>query len=67
MGTTTVTLRLDEDRLDELASLVGAPALSAAVDAAIAAYLVSLRGLIEAEQEIAELKELWIATHPPGG
>jgi hypothetical protein len=67
MGTTTVTLSLDEDRLDELRSLVGEPALANAVNAAIAAYIVNQRRLIEAEQEIAELQEYWDATHPPGG
>ena len=65
MATTKVTLDLDEDRLNELRSLVGEPALAEAVDSAIAEYVVHLRRLIEADQEIAELKEYWDATHPP--
>jgi hypothetical protein len=56
MGKEKVTLTLDSDQLQELRSLVAARSLSAAVDAAIAAYAARLRHLTAVDEWLAELE-----------
>jgi predicted transcriptional regulator len=51
-----VTLTLDADQLDELRELVGARSISAAVDAAVAAYLDRMRHLAAVDEWLAELE-----------
>lgn len=51
-----VTLTLDSAQLQELRALVGARSLSAAVDAAVAAYLTRLRHLAAVDDWLAELE-----------
>lgn len=51
-----VTLTLDSAALSELRSLVGARSLSAAVDAAVSAYLGRMRHLVAVDEWLAELE-----------
>jgi hypothetical protein len=51
-----VTLTLDAGRLGELRELVGNRSLSAAVDAAVAAYLTRLRHLAAVDEWLLELE-----------
>lgn len=53
---TKVTLTLDADQLGELRKLVGARSISAAVDAAVAAYLDRMRHLAAVDEWLAELE-----------
>jgi hypothetical protein len=51
-----VTLTLDAEQLEELRGLVGARSLSAAVDNAVAAYLVRMRHLSAVDEWLADLE-----------
>ncbi|MGH8933397.1 MAG: CopG family transcriptional regulator [Egibacteraceae bacterium] len=54
MAKEKVTLTLDAGRLAELRGLVGGRSLSAAVDAAVAAYLARLRHFAAVDEWLAE-------------
>ncbi len=56
MAKEKVTLTLDADRLGELRALVGGRSLSAAVDAAVAAYLARLRHFAAVDEWLVELE-----------
>jgi hypothetical protein len=56
MARQKVTLTLDTESLEALRTLVGARSLSAAVDAAIQAYLARLRHLAAVDQWLIELE-----------
>lgn len=56
MAKEKVTLTLDAGRLGELRALVGGRSLSAAVDAAVAAYLARLRHLAAVDEWLVELE-----------
>jgi hypothetical protein len=56
MAKEKVTLTLDSARLAELRSLVGSRSLSAAVEAAIGAYLARMRHLVAVDEWLAELE-----------
>lgn len=51
-----VTLTLDSEQLQELRDLVGARSMSAAVDAAVTAYLARIRHLAAVDDWLAELE-----------
>lgn len=51
-----VTLTLDAVQLEDLRRIAGARSLSAAVDAAVAAYLARLRHLASVDEWLAELE-----------
>lgn len=51
-----VTLTLDSERVAELRRLVGARSVSAAVDSAVAAYIIRLRHLAAVDDWLAELE-----------
>jgi hypothetical protein len=51
-----VTLTLNTEDLEELRSMAGARSLSAAVDAAVQAYLARLRHLTAVDEWLAELE-----------
>lgn len=53
---TKVTLTLDSERLQELRELVGARGMSAAVDAAVAAYVAQIRHLAAVDDWLADLE-----------
>lgn len=53
---TKVTLTLDSEQLGQLRDLVGARSMSAAVDAAVAAYLGRMRHLAAVDDWLAELE-----------
>lgn len=54
-----VTLTLDSESLEALRSLVGARSLSAAVDAAVSAYLARMRHLVAVDEWLAELERAY--------
>ena len=56
MAKEKVTLTLDADQLENLRRITGARSLSAAVDAAVAAYLARLRHLASVDEWLAELE-----------
>ncbi|MBI5496732.1 MAG: CopG family transcriptional regulator [Deltaproteobacteria bacterium] len=56
MARAKVTLTLTVDNLEELRTRVGARSLSAAVDAAVSAYLARMRHLSAVDQWLAELE-----------
>ncbi len=56
MAKEKVTLTLDADSLRELRDMVGNRSLSAAVDAAVAAYLARLRHLAAVDEWLLELE-----------
>jgi len=56
MAKEKVTLTLDAGQLEDLRRITGARSLSAAVDAAVAAYLVRLRHLASVDEWLAELE-----------
>jgi hypothetical protein len=56
MAKEKVTLTLDADQLEDLRRITGARSLSAAVDAAVAAYLARLRHLASVDEWLAELE-----------
>jgi predicted transcriptional regulator len=56
MAKEKVTLTLDSAQLNELRSVVGARSISAAVDQAVAAYLVRTRHLAAVDEWLAELE-----------
>jgi len=56
MAKEKVTLTLDADQLENLRHITGARSLSAAVDAAVAAYLARLRHLASVDEWLAELE-----------
>lgn len=56
MAKEKVTLTLDSESVEELRSLVGARSLSAAVDAAVSAYLARMRHLVAVDEWLAELE-----------
>lgn len=58
MAKEKVTLTLDADRMAELRSLVGARSLSAAVDAAVEAYVQRVRHLAAVDDWLAELERV---------
>lgn len=51
-----LTLTLDTDSVDQLRSIVGARSLSAAVDAAVQAYLARLRHLQAVDEWLVEME-----------
>jgi hypothetical protein len=51
-----VTLTLDAGQLEDLRRITGARSLSAAVDAAVAAYLARIRHLTSVDEWLAELE-----------
>src|ERR1700736_2176993 len=56
MAKEKVTLTLDADQLEDLRRITAARSLSAAVDAAVAAYLARLRHLASVDEWLAELE-----------
>ena len=56
MAKEKVTLTLDAGQLEDLRRITGARSLSAAVDAAVAAYLARLRHLASVDEWLAELE-----------
>jgi hypothetical protein len=56
MAKEKVTLTLDAVRLDELRHIAGARSLSAAVDAAVSAYLAKWRHLAAVDDWLADLE-----------
>jgi hypothetical protein len=56
MAKEKVTLTLDADKLEDLRSLAGARSLSAAVDAALGAYLHRMRHLAAVDEWLADLE-----------
>lgn len=57
MAKEKVTLTLDAVNLEELRALVGSRSLSAAVDAALGAYLVRRRHLLAVDQWLADQEQ----------